>query len=300
MNNGQNTEYNMEIAGLAPHPVEEWERMLRFVALTSEERRAMLGTVEPLLRIGPKLVEDTYNYLQQFPETAAILGWEDGFDETHLQERRRFFAIWVARTVGMDMSSDLAMYLFRAGKYHAAHGPRAIHVPEVYVTGSIGLVQATFASAIAAEVHDAAVAARALGGWAKYLSVQLNQMTLGYRVARALDSGEVAVKLNLFGRLRPLVGQQELTVHTAEQTTAAEVLRKFFDYLPQTRSEALDRIWREAPPHRPDSLWSEVVPVYVPKYAWRVLLNGRDLRYHGGFHAPVHTGDAMAIFPPGR
>lgn len=300
MNNGHDAQYDMEIAGLAPHPVEEWERMLRFVALTAEEKHAMLATVEPLLRIAPKLVEDTYNYLQQVPETAAILGWEDGFDQAHLQERRRFFAVWVARTVGMDLGSDLAMYLFRAGKFHAAHGPRAIHVPETYVTGSIGLVQATFAGAIAAEVRDPAVAARALGGWAKYLSVQLNQMTLGYRVARALDSGEVSIKLNLFGRLRPLVGQHELTVRAAEQTTTADVLRKFFDYLPQTRGEALDRIWREVPPHHPDSLWPEVVPVYVPKHAWRVLLNGRDLRYHGGFRVPVHAGDTMAIFPPGR
>ena len=300
MNNGQDAEYNMEIAGLAPHPVEEWERMLRFVALTLDEKQAMLSTVEPLLRIGPKLVEDTYNYLQQVPETAAILGWEEGFDQAHLQERRRFFAVWVARTVGMDLGTDFASYLFRAGKIHAAHGPRAIHVPETYVTGSMGLVQATFAGAIAAEVRDAATAARALGGWAKYLSVQLNQMTLGYRVARALDNGDVPIRLNLFGRMRPLVGQNQLTVHTAEQTTAAEVLRKFFDYLPQTRSEALDRIWREVPPQRADSLWPEIVPVYVPKNAWRVLLNGRDLKYHGGFRVPVHAGDEMAIFPPGR
>ncbi len=300
MNNGQDIEYNMEIAGLAPHPVEEWERMLRFVALTPEEKHAMLATVEALLRIAPRLVEDTYNYLQQVPETAAILGWEEGFDQAHLQERRRFFAVWVARTIGMDLGTDFATYLFRAGKIHAAHGPRAIHVPETFVTGSMGLVQATFAGAIAAEVRDAATAARALGGWAKYLSVQLNQMTLGYRVARALDNGDVPIRLNLFGRMRPLVGQNQLTVHAAEQTTAAEVLRKFFDYLPQTRSEALDRIWREVPPQRADSLWPEIVPVYVPKNAWRVLLNGRDLKYHGGFGVPVHAGDEMAIFPPGR
>ena len=76
-----------------------------------------------------------------------------------------------------------------------------------------------------------------------------------------------------------------------------------YDYrqrVPQTRSEALDRTWREVPPHRADSLWPEVVPVYVPKNAWRVLLNGRDLRYDGGFDVPVHAGDEMAIFPPGR
>lgn len=300
MNNGQDAKYNMEIAGLAPHPVEEWERLLRFVAITPEEKVAMLSTVEALLRIAPKLVEDTYDYLQRVPETAAILGWEEGFDQAHLQERRRFFAVWVARTVGMDMGNDFAMYLFRAGKLHAAHGPRAIHVPETYVTGSMGLVQATFAGAIAAEVRDAAVAARALGGWAKYLSVQVNQMTLGYRVARALDNGDVSIRLNIFGRLRPLVGQNELTVHAGSANTAGDVLRKFFDYLPQTRSEALDRTWREVPPHRADSLWPEVVPVYVPKNTWRVLLNGRDLRYDGGFGVPVHAGDEMAIFPPGR
>jgi molybdopterin converting factor small subunit len=290
----------MELTGLMPHPADEWERMLRFVALTKEDKSAMVATVEALLRAAPKLVEDTYNYLQRVPETAAVLGWEQGFDQAHLQERRRFFTVWVARTIGMDFGEDFAMYLFRAGKFHAAHGPRAIHVPETYVTGSIGLVQAAFAAAIAAEIQDAAIVARALAGWAKYLSVQLNQMTMGYRAARAVDSGAVTVQFSVFGRLRPLLGRNVMTVRADEGGLASDILRKFFDYAPQTRGEALDRIWREALPSKPDALWPEIVPVYLPKSNWRVMLNGRELRYNGGLGVPVHAGDEVALFPPGR
>ncbi len=290
----------MELTGLMPHPVDEWERMLRFVSLTKEDKSAMVTTVETLLRAAPKLVEDTYNYLQSVPETAAVLGWEQGFDLAHLQERRRFFTLWVARTIGMDFGADFAMYMFRAGRLHAGHGPRAIHVPETYVTGSIGLVQAAFAAAIASEMQDAAIVARALAGWGKYLAVQLNQMTMGYRAARAVDSGAIPVQFSVFGRLRPLVGRNEMTVRAGDGACVSEILRKFFDYAPQTRSEALDRVWRDAVPSKPDSLWPEIVPVYLPKSNWRVLLNGRELRYNGGLGVPVRAGDQVALFPPGR
>jgi len=290
----------MELTGLTPHPVEEWERMLRFVSLTQDDKFAMVATVETLLRAAPKLVEDTYNYLQSVPETAKVLGWEQGFDLAHLQERRRFFTVWVARTIGLDFGADFAMTMFRAGKLHAGHGPRAIHVPENYVTGSIGLVQATFAAAMAAEIQDATIVARALAGWGKYLAVQLNQMTMGYRVARAVDSGTIPVQFSVFGRLRPLVGRNEMTVRAGEGALVSDILRKFFDYAPQTRIEALDRVWHETLPSKPDSLWPEIVPVYLPKNNWRVLLNGRELRYNGGVGVPVRADDQVALFPPGR
>lgn len=65
----------------------------------------------------PELVAQTYDYLRHVPETAAILGWEESVDETHLEERRRFFTVWLARTLGLDTSDEFAHYLFRAGKF---------------------------------------------------------------------------------------------------------------------------------------------------------------------------------------
>ena len=132
----------LEIHNLSPEPADEWRRLLRFVGLNAEDRRAMSRTVEALMHRAPEMVVDTYNYLQSVPETAAVLGWEAGFDEAHLEERRRFFTVWLARVLGIDTSDEFATHLFRAGKYHAAHGPRHIHVPPAYVTTSIGLVGA--------------------------------------------------------------------------------------------------------------------------------------------------------------
>jgi len=139
----------LEIHNLSPEPADEWRRLLRFVGLNAEDRRAMSRTVEALMHRAPEMVVDTYNYLQSVPETAAVLGWEAGFDEAHLEERRRFFTVWLARVLGMDTSDEFATYLFRAGKYHAAHGPRHIHVPPAYVTTSIGLVGAALLSTYA-------------------------------------------------------------------------------------------------------------------------------------------------------
>jgi molybdopterin converting factor small subunit len=33
---------------------------------------------------------------------------------------------------------------------------------------------------------------------------------------------------------------------------------------------------------------------------WRVLLNGKDLSYIGGPAVPLHAGDEIHVFPPGR
>ena len=75
---------------------------------------------------------ETYDYLLRHHETAVVLGWERGADQQHLSERRRFFSVWLARVIGLDLSDDLARYLFRAGQYHAGHGPRQTHVPPVF------------------------------------------------------------------------------------------------------------------------------------------------------------------------
>ncbi len=213
----------LELTDLAPDPHEEWQRLLRFVGWGETDLLAASRSVETIFRRGPELVVGTYDYLRSVPETAAILGWEEGVDESHLEERRRFFTVWLARTLGLDTSDEFADYLFRAGKYHAGHGPRQIHTPPEYVTGSIGLVQAAFAR----YMHDSGLAgdviAGAMAAWAKYLSAQLNQMMLGYRVARDQSHGSLPVRCAVFGRLRPLVGAPQVEVRTESGAKVVDV-----------------------------------------------------------------------------
>jgi len=293
-----NTEPEMELTDLAPAPEEEWQRMLRFVGWSQADHTAASRSLETLFRRGPELVAQTYEYLRRVPETAAILGWEKGFDEVHLEERRRFFTVWLARTLGLDTSDEFARYLFRAGKYHAGHGPRRIHTPPDYVTASIGLVLAAFARYMAEAQLPGEVLAGAMAAWNKYLTVQLNQMLLGYRAAQALEKGAFPVRCKVVGRLRPLLGITEMEMWAENGGDVRDVLRRFLDYFPQARSEALDRIWDSS--EKSDSLWVEVFPTYAPRRGWRILLNGRDVSYIGGFGAPVHSSDEIAIFPPGR
>jgi len=288
----------LELRNLAPEPQDEWRRMLSFVGWGDDDKVAASRSVEVLFRRGPELVVETYDYLRRVPETAAILGWEKDVDEAHLEERRRFFTVWLARILGLDSSDEFAHYLFRAGKYHAGHGPRRIHTPSEYVTGSVGLVQAAFARYMAEAGLPAGVVAAAMAAWSKYLAVQLNQMQLGYRIARKLEEGSFFLRCSIYGRLRPLLGAQEVQVGTRDGASMADVLGKFFEYYPQARAEALERVWNSE--ERSDALWVELTPTYVPRSGWRVLLNGRDLNYAGGFDVPVHEKDEIAIFPPGR
>ncbi len=290
---------NLEIHNLAPDPVAEWQRLLEFVRLSDADKLAMSRSVETLMRRATELVVDTYNYLQSVPETAAILGWENGADEKHLEERRRFFTVWLARVLGMDTSDEFALYLFRAGKFHAAHGPRRIHVPSSYITTSIGIVGATFARYMQEARLSGEVVAPAMAGWNKYLSVQLQLMLLGYQIARDFDIGDIAIPISLFGRMRSIIGAREITAHTTDDTLVEDILRKFFDYFPQARAEALQKVWHSH--EKPDSSWVEVYATYVPRPGgWRVLLNGRDLAYAGGFTTQIHAKDTLSIFPPGR
>ncbi len=289
---------DLELRDLAPDPRDEWQRMVRFVGLSANDKAAMSRSTEVLFRRGPELVVNTYDYLRSVPETAAILGWEDHVDEAHLEERRRFFTVWLGRTLGMDTGDEFALYLFYAGKVHAAHGPRRIHTPPAYVTASIGLVLASFARFMSEASLSAEVIAEAMAGWNKYLAVQLNQMQLGYQVARELDRGDFSARITLFGRLRPLLGIRELQVCAEDSATAADVLRKFFSYYPQARPVALDPVWHSE--EKGDALWMEVNTAYVPRPGWRVLLNGRDMNYAGGFGNRIHEGDEIAVFPPGR
>jgi len=288
----------LELAGLEPEPGEEWQRMLAFVGFDEEDRRAMTWSAEILLRRAPQLVVDTYDFLRSVPETAAILGWEEGLDQLHLQERRRFFAVWIARTIGVDSSQEFAHYLFRAGKFHAGHGPRRIHTPPSYVTGSVGLVSASIARFLADAKLPGEEIAAAMAGWSKYLSVQLHLMLLGYQVAREYEQGGTALEISLFGRLRSLVGSHVVTAHAGKSDTVSDVLRKFFNYYPRVRSEALERVWRSK--EIESSRWSDLVPAYIPRPGWRLLLNGRNLAYSNGYNATVTAEDKLAIFPPGR
>lgn len=291
------------LSGLMPTPEAEWQRLRSFLGLGRADIQAMVATVEPLFRRGHELVVATYDYLLHHHETAVILGWEQGADEEHLTERRRFFTVWLARTLGLDFSPEFARYLFRAGQIHAAHGPRQIHVPEVYVTGAVSLVHATLARFLAEEMPDAAVIPAALAAWNKVLSLHLHMMLAGYRSARELDQGDFGLKVVAFGRMREVIGRHELTIQLADGARTETALRKFFNYFPQARAEVLETGWQDG--ERLDTTgnpWLIVTPTYRIKEhpAWRVLLNGRDLRYTGGLQTIMSVGDQLSIFPPGR
>ncbi len=289
---------NLQLTDLSPDPVDEWQRMLKFCNLIAAEQQAMARSVEPMMKRSTELVVNTYDYLRSVPETAAILGWEDMVDEEHLEERRRFFTIWLARTLGLDTSDEFAAYLFRAGQYHAGHGPRTIHTPPSYVTISIGMVLASFANFMKDAHLPAEVIALAMGGWSKYLSVQLNQMSMGYSIAQNFSNGDFATRVTLFGRMRPLIGKTELSVPLPSGAKIHDLMKKFFDYYPQSRTVVLDRVWQSH--DKADSLWIEVMPVYVPRKGWRILHNGRALGFEKGFNELVRENDEVAIFPPGR
>ncbi len=289
----------LEIRDLSPEPAAEWRRLLAFVGLGETDKQAMARTVETLMRRAPEMVVATYNHLQTTPETAAVLGWEDGADDAHLEERRRFFTVWLARVLGMDTSDEFAAYLFRAGTFHAAHGPRQIHVPPAYVTSSVGLMAASFATCMAEAELPGEVVAPAMAGWTKYLSVQSHLMDMGYHAAREFSTGRFPVTFTLYGRLRHKLGRRALVGRAGEGDTLGTLLRDFFNYVPELRADCLQPIWHD---HEPDdSRWIEVYQTYGPAPGgWRFLLNGRNVFYDGGTEVAIHTDDVISIFPPGR
>ncbi len=288
----------LEIDDLAPEPQEEWQRMLRFVGFGPDARRVVMPTVETLLKSAHEIVVETYDFLARVPETAAVLGWERAVDPVHLEERRRFFTLWLSRTLALDTSGEFALALFRAGRFHAGDGPRRIHTPEAYVSGSIGLMLSAFSDRMTRAGLPGAIIGPAMGAWSRYLSAQLNQMLFGYRLAMDMKRGAAEIRCAFFGRLRELVDTREIVVRIDDGAPVRDVLRKLFNYFPLARAEALERRWQSH--ERPDSTWADMTSTYLPRYGWRVLLNGRDLEYAGGFSARLGKADEISIFPPGR
>ncbi|MCP4167989.1 MAG: hypothetical protein GY759_19130 [Chloroflexi bacterium] len=290
-----------EITDLEPDPFETWRRLQAFLGLDDEKViRAMRRTSETLLRDAAQFVVDTYNYLSQFDETAAVLGWEHGMDEKHLAERRQFFSTWIARTIGVDLSEEFADYLYQAGKIHAGHGPRQIHTPDLWVMGSVAVVQSYFARRIIEDGHDPQLAAAAIGGWNSYLMLQARQMLAGYQVAVALDEGSVKINVRLYGQLRDLINAGKIPVHVHTGATIHDALRKVFNYYPPLRRELLQAQW-QTPDEAGDATWiTDLERVYKPKGGphSHTLLNGHDVRDRTDLDKPLKAGDAITLFPP--
>ena len=290
-----------QLSNLAPAPEEEWDRLQSFLGLGKPDFEAMLATVEPLFRRGHELVVGTYDYLLGHHDTAVILGWEKGANPEHLAERRRFFTVWLARTLGLDLSHDFAHYLFRAGQIHAAHGPRQIHVPKMYVSGSVSLVNATFANFLMEEMPGNPIAPAALASWNKLLSLHLHLMLLGYETARAWDDGDFPVELSFYGRVRNYTRRQKMMMHLPQDSRVETLLVRFFNYFPQMRDDVLAVEWLDT--DRLDEQgrpWLVVEKRYWAKKGWRVLLNGRNISFENGPDQKMKPGDKVSIFPPGR
>lgn len=289
------------LSKLDPLPQDEWDHMLKFLNLSTDEISCMRSSVEVLLKHSQQFVVDNYQYLAEFPETAAILGWESGVDETHLADRRRFFAIWVARLLGMDFSHDLANYLFLAGQYHAGHGPRQIHVPSVYVNGATSHTLAYFGKVLNQEKPTDPGNVFALSGWGKVLGVHLQMMLSGYQSAMAIMDGSMEIKVRLFSKIRALLKRTAITIHLPPESTIIDLLTRFFNYFPQIRSVALDVDWDS---HTIDDAvgnpWTHVTAHYTPKPGWRILINGFDMNYLPPDQRKLNPKDVIDIFPPGR
>lgn len=293
--------YPWVIDQLSPMPAEEWDRMLAFLNVSREEKAAMRAGIEPLLKHSQEFVVNNYQYLAEFPDTAAILGWESGVDQTHLAERRQFFAVWVARLLGLDLSHEFAEYLFRAGQKHAGHGPRQIHVPPLYVTGAVSHTISWFAGVLSQERSGAVDNLLALAGWQKMLSLHLHLMLIGYQSAIEYTSGDLAIPVAFYSKMRALLNIDKTEIHLCDQSPMTVLLTKFFNYYPQARSLALESDWvSEDVDDSRGNPWTHVNSVFKARDGWRVLLNGEDILYLVPQNRILKQGDRVEIFPPGR
>ncbi|MEZ4629787.1 MAG: protoglobin domain-containing protein [Deinococcales bacterium] len=289
------------LEGLAPSPEEEWQKLKAFLAINDADKTAMTASVDILLKHAHELVVAVYDYLLSHQETAALLGWEKGQSSNQLAERRRFFSLWLARMLGLDLSDDFAHFLFKVGKVHAGHGPRHIHIPEAYVQGAVAMVQAGFAKTLATEMSDANLLAYSLAAWNKVLQLHTHLMLHGYRMAVALDQGDIGIRTLLFGSVRSLARQQELRIQLPKQSTINHLLKKFFNYYPELRSAAFEREWHDKTVVDAEGrTWLEFETCYRVKPAWRVLVNGLDIEHGEGLNTSLNLEDEVCIFPPGR
>ena len=238
---------------------------------------------------------------QNFRIQLAILGWESGVDEAHLAERRQFFAVWVARLLGLDLSHEFAETLFRAGQKHAGHGPRHIHVPPLYVTGAVSHTIAWFAEVLSKERPGAFDNPLALAGWQKLLSLHLHMMLMGYQTAVDYTRGDLAIPVAFYSKMRTLLKIDKTEIHLCDKKAITELLTKFFNYYPQARSLALESEWvSEDVDDSRGNPWTHVNSVFKARDGWRVLLNGEDIRYLTPQNRILKQGDRVEIFPPGR
>ena len=297
-NQNNETPINLTVRDTQSTPAETWDTLLRFSGPLHAEQEAMRATVDTLFKRGYELVVATYDHLKRFPETAEILGWQDGTDEVHIAERRRFFAIWLARTLSMDFGTQFGDYLFYAGKVHAGHGSRHIETPSMWITGSVGLIIGVFADFIREAQHPTDETALALSGWNKYLLIQLNQMQVGYDVGKQLLDGEHSIEIKAYAMVRHNWGRETLTVHFRQGHTVADVLRKTLDFSPKLREVMFDIGWEEV--EQDQDLWMRVRKVYHLREGWRVQLNGKNLAFNGGFNQAIQPDDQITLFSPGR
>jgi hypothetical protein len=254
---------NLTITGLRPSPDDLWKTMLRFSGPKPAELNAMRQTVEAVFKRGYELIVGGYDYLRSFPETAEILGWESGFDEEHLSERRRFQTMWLARSLSIDLGTDFARYLYRAGQIHVGHGPRRIHVPGMWVSGTMALTLEAFGNFIREDHKDVDVVAPALTGWNKYFTVQLNQMQAGYEVGVALDEVRRTAR-QTYGRVLGS-GAARIAVRYHRGVTMGRCAG-----CATTRPCCRALFEQEWESDEADDLW-EVTPVYRLRDNWRIL-----------------------------
>jgi molybdopterin converting factor small subunit len=171
----------------------------------------------------------------------------------------------------------------------------------VYVIGAASLVTGTFARFLHEDMPGAPVLPLALAGWNKTLSLHLHMMLLGYHSARDLEQGELALPVAFFGRLRALAKTSQLSLHLNPGQSVEAALRKLFNYYPHLREVVCDIAWDSG--ERVDENgkpWLVVERAYRVRPGWRLLVNGREVTYHGGLERVLQAGDELQLFPPGR
>lgn len=272
----------MEGLSLPPLPEETFAELLRFAGLGEEEKRRMRLDAERLLEGAAPFIAQVYDHLSRFPPTARALGWEGRVPEEELYLRRAVFGAWMARTIGVDTSSEFARFLYRTGQVHAGHGEKRRHIPPEFVGVSYGLVERYFAER-----------SENPGLWAAYLSAQEEVMRRGYDSARALQEGAFQIRFEALGLAHPHARPVEVGLSLG---TVKEAFAKVLVYFPSLREVALEAL----PAEEEEKGWMETVWVYRLRPRWALLKNGRDVAYLEGWQTPLEAGDRLTLLPPGR